>query len=121
MKGNIRLPEHSEPRGWRRSLPVKDKMKLAAFRRTQFSLRQCPTPSLVNEGLVLHICDDLGRRTSLAHTVGWRAWHSRPTSTTPGVVEITNSRRRSRASRSRADHDPMGVTDPEFASVSTGT
>jgi UDP-N-acetyl-D-mannosaminuronic acid dehydrogenase len=48
---------------------MKDTMQLAAFAQNQFSLGNAAM--LVNEGLVLHICDDLGRRYDLSHmTVG---------------------------------------------------
>jgi UDP-N-acetyl-D-mannosaminuronic acid dehydrogenase len=48
---------------------VKDTMQLAAFAQNQFSLGNAAM--LVNEGLVLHICDDLGRRYDLSRmTVG---------------------------------------------------
>jgi UDP-N-acetyl-D-mannosaminuronic acid dehydrogenase len=48
---------------------MKDTMQLAAFAQNQFSLGNAAM--LVNEGLVLHICDDLGRRYDLPHmTVG---------------------------------------------------
>jgi UDP-N-acetyl-D-mannosaminuronic acid dehydrogenase len=48
---------------------VKDTMQLAAFAQNQFSLGNAAM--LVNEGLVLHICDDLGRRYDLSSmTVG---------------------------------------------------
>jgi UDP-N-acetyl-D-mannosaminuronic acid dehydrogenase len=48
---------------------MKDTMQLAAFAQNQFSLGNAAM--LVNEGLVLHICDDLRRRYDLAHmTVG---------------------------------------------------
>src|SRR5712691_3942693 len=47
----------------------KDTMQLAAFAQNQFSLGNAAM--LVNEGLVLHICDDLCRRYDLARmTVG---------------------------------------------------
>ena len=47
----------------------KDTMQLAAFAQNQFSLGHAAM--LVNEGLVLHIVDDLDRRYDLAHmTVG---------------------------------------------------
>ena len=44
----------------------KDTMQLAAFAQNQFSLGNAAM--LVNEGLVLHIIDDLGRRYDLART-----------------------------------------------------
>jgi UDP-N-acetyl-D-mannosaminuronic acid dehydrogenase len=48
---------------------VKDTMQLAAFAQNQFSLGNAAM--LVNEGLVLHLCDDLTRRFDLARmTVG---------------------------------------------------
>jgi UDP-N-acetyl-D-mannosaminuronic acid dehydrogenase len=48
---------------------VKDTMQLAAFAQNEFSLGNAAM--LVNEGLVLHICDDLARRYDLASmTVG---------------------------------------------------
>jgi UDP-N-acetyl-D-mannosaminuronic acid dehydrogenase len=48
---------------------MKDTMQLAAFAQNQFSLGNAAM--LVNEGLVLHVCDDLGRRYDLARmTVG---------------------------------------------------
>jgi UDP-N-acetyl-D-mannosaminuronic acid dehydrogenase len=48
---------------------MKDTMQLAAFAQNQFSLGNAAM--LVNEGLVLHICDDLGRRYDLSRmTVG---------------------------------------------------
>jgi UDP-N-acetyl-D-mannosaminuronic acid dehydrogenase len=43
---------------------MKDTMQLAAFAQNQFSLGNAAM--LVNEGLVLHICDDLGRRYDLS-------------------------------------------------------
>src|SRR5215475_9310790 len=43
---------------------MKDTMQLAAFAQNQFSLGNAAM--LVNEGLVLHICDDLSRRYDLA-------------------------------------------------------
>jgi len=48
---------------------VKDTMQLAAFAQNQFSLGNAAM--LVNEGLVLHLCDDLRRRYDLSRmTVG---------------------------------------------------
>lgn len=48
---------------------MKDTMQLAAFAQNQFSLGNAAM--LVNEGLVLHVCDDLRRRYDLsAMTVG---------------------------------------------------
>jgi len=48
---------------------VKDTMQLAAFAQNQFSLGNAAM--LVNEGLALHICDDLRRRYDLSRmTVG---------------------------------------------------
>jgi UDP-N-acetyl-D-mannosaminuronic acid dehydrogenase len=48
---------------------MKDTMQLAAFAQNQFSLGNAAM--LVNEGLVLHVCDDLGRRYDLSRmTVG---------------------------------------------------
>ncbi len=48
---------------------MKDTAQLAAFAQNQFSLGNAAM--LVNEGLVLHVCDDLGRRYDLARmTVG---------------------------------------------------
>ena len=48
---------------------MKDTMQLAAFAQNQFSLGNAAM--LVNEGLVLHICDDLRRRYDLSRmTVG---------------------------------------------------
>jgi UDP-N-acetyl-D-mannosaminuronic acid dehydrogenase len=48
---------------------MKDTMQLAAFAQNQFSLGNAAM--LVNEGLVLHVCDDLCRRYDLARmTVG---------------------------------------------------
>jgi UDP-N-acetyl-D-mannosaminuronic acid dehydrogenase len=48
---------------------MKDTMQLAAFAHNQFSLGNAAM--LVNEGLVLHICDNLRRRYDLTHmTVG---------------------------------------------------
>jgi UDP-N-acetyl-D-mannosaminuronic acid dehydrogenase len=48
---------------------VKDTMQLAAFAQNQFSLGNAAM--LVNEGLVLHICDDLRRRYDLSRmTIG---------------------------------------------------
>lgn len=48
---------------------VKDTMQLAAFARNQFGLGH--SAMLINEGLVLHVIDDLRRRHNLAHmTVG---------------------------------------------------
>ncbi len=48
---------------------MKDTMQLAAFAQNQFSLGNAAM--LVNEGLVLHICHDLGERYDLARmTVG---------------------------------------------------
>ena len=48
---------------------VKDTMQLAAFAQNQFSLGNAAM--LVNEGLVLHVVDDLSHRYDLAHmTVG---------------------------------------------------
>jgi UDP-N-acetyl-D-mannosaminuronic acid dehydrogenase len=48
---------------------VKDTMQLAAFAQNQFSLGNAAM--LVNEGLVLHLVDDLARRYDLARmTVG---------------------------------------------------
>jgi UDP-N-acetyl-D-mannosaminuronic acid dehydrogenase len=48
---------------------VKDTMQLAAFAQNQFSLGNAAM--LVNEGLVLHLCDDLRRRYDLSGmTVG---------------------------------------------------
>jgi UDP-N-acetyl-D-mannosaminuronic acid dehydrogenase len=48
---------------------MKDTMQLAAFAQNQFSLGNAAM--LVNEGLVLHVCDDLARRFELARmTVG---------------------------------------------------
>jgi UDP-N-acetyl-D-mannosaminuronic acid dehydrogenase len=48
---------------------MKDTMQLAAFAQNQFSLGNAAM--LVNEGLVLHICDDLRRRYDLTRmTVG---------------------------------------------------
>src|SRR4029434_1509638 len=48
---------------------MKDTAQLAAFAQNQFSLRHAAM--LVNEGLWLHICDDLRRRYDLARmTVG---------------------------------------------------
>ena len=45
---------------------VKDTMQLSAFARNQFGLGH--TALLINEGLVLHVVDDLKRRYDLAHT-----------------------------------------------------
>ena len=48
---------------------MKDTMQLAAFAQNQFSLGNAAM--LVNEGLVLHVCDDLRRRYDLSRmTVG---------------------------------------------------
>jgi len=48
---------------------MKDTMQLAAFAQNQFSLGNAAM--LVNEGLVLHVCDDLCRRYDLSRmTVG---------------------------------------------------
>src|SRR5215467_6543848 len=48
---------------------MKDTMQLAAFAQNQFSLGNAAM--LVNEGLVLHVCDDLRRRNDLSRiTVG---------------------------------------------------
>src|SRR5947207_7140192 len=48
---------------------MKDTMQLAAFAQNQFSLGNAAM--LVNEGLVLHLCDDLRRRYDLSRmTVG---------------------------------------------------
>src|SRR5260370_26506498 len=48
---------------------MKDTMQLAAFAENQFSLGNAAM--LVNEGLVLHVCDDLRRRYDLSRmTVG---------------------------------------------------
>jgi UDP-N-acetyl-D-mannosaminuronic acid dehydrogenase len=48
---------------------VKDTMQLAAFAQNQFSLGNAAM--LVNEGLVLHICNDLARRYDLSRmTIG---------------------------------------------------
>ena len=45
---------------------MKDTMQLAAFAQNQFSLGNAAM--LVNEGLVLHVCDDLRRRYDLSRT-----------------------------------------------------
>ena len=52
---------------------VKDTMQLSAFARNQFGLGHAAL--LINEGLVLHVVDDLKRRYDLAEDHGRAARH----------------------------------------------
>ena len=52
---------------------VKDTMQLSAFARNQFGLGHAAL--LINEGLVLHVVDDLKRRYELEHHDGRPARH----------------------------------------------
>src|SRR6266851_2901209 len=92
----------------------KDTMQLAAFAQNQFSLGNAAM--LVNEGLVLHIVDDLGRRYDLARmTVGLLGMAFK--------AEIDDTRaslsykfKKALASHARAvlTTDPFVTTDPDL-------
>ena len=93
---------------------VKDTMQLAAFAQNQFSLGNAAM--LVNEGLVLHICDDLARRYELSGmTVGLlgMAFKADIDDTRAGV-----SYKFKRALANHADAvlttDPFVTTDPDL-------
>jgi UDP-N-acetyl-D-mannosaminuronic acid dehydrogenase len=93
---------------------MKDTMQLAAFAQNQFSLGNAAM--LVNEGLVLHICDDLARRYDLSRmTVGLLGMAFK--------ADIDDTRaslsykfKKALASRARAvlTTDPFVNTDPDL-------
>jgi UDP-N-acetyl-D-mannosaminuronic acid dehydrogenase len=95
----------------------KDTMQLAAFAQNQFSLGNAAM--LVNEGLVLHVVDDLGRRYDLARmTVGLLGMAFK--------AEIDDTRaslsykfKKALASQAGAvlTTDPFVTTDPELLAL----
>jgi UDP-N-acetyl-D-mannosaminuronic acid dehydrogenase len=93
---------------------VKDTMQLAAFAQNQFSLGNAAM--LVNEGLVLHICDDLGRRYDLSRmTVGLLGMAFK------ADIDDTRASLSYKFKKALASHadavlttDPYVVTDPEL-------
>lgn len=94
---------------------VKDTMQLAAFARNQFSLGNAAM--LVNEGLVLHICDDLARRYELSGmTVGLLGMAFK------ADIDDTRASLSYKFKRALANHadavlttDPFVTTDPDLS------
>jgi UDP-N-acetyl-D-mannosaminuronic acid dehydrogenase len=93
---------------------VKDTMQLAAFAQNEFSLGNAAM--LVNEGLVLHICDDLARRYDLATmTVGLLGMAFK------ADIDDTRASLSYKFKKALASHanavlttDPLVTTDPEL-------
>jgi UDP-N-acetyl-D-mannosaminuronic acid dehydrogenase len=93
---------------------VKDTMQLAAFAQNQFSLGNAAM--LVNEGLVLHICDDLARRYELSGmTVGLLGMAFK------ADIDDTRASLSYKFKRALANHadavlttDPFVTTDPDL-------
>jgi UDP-N-acetyl-D-mannosaminuronic acid dehydrogenase len=93
---------------------VKDTMQLAAFAQNEFSLGNAAM--LVNEGLVLHICDDLARRYDLASmTVGLLGMAFK------ADIDDTRASLSYKFKKALASHadvvlttDPFVTTDPEL-------
>jgi UDP-N-acetyl-D-mannosaminuronic acid dehydrogenase len=93
---------------------VKDTMQLAAFAQNQFSLGNAAM--LVNEGLVLHICDDLARRYDLSGmTVGLLGMAFK------ADIDDTRASLSYKFKRALANHadavlttDPFVTTDPDL-------
>ena len=93
---------------------VKDTMQLAAFAQNEFSLGNAAM--LVNEGLVLHICDDLARRYDLATmTVGLLGMAFK------ADIDDTRASLSYKFKKALASHadavlttDPFVTTDPEL-------
>jgi len=95
----------------------KDTMQLAAFAQNQFSLGNAAM--LVNEGLVLHVVDDLGRRYDLARmTVGLLGMAFK------AEIDDTRASLSYKFKKALASHagavlttDPFVTTDPELLAL----
>jgi UDP-N-acetyl-D-mannosaminuronic acid dehydrogenase len=118
---------HNYPRA--RSIPgpgfaagpclVKDTMQLAAFAQNQFSLGNAAM--LVNEGLVLHICNDLARRYNLSRmTIGLLGMAFK------ADIDDTRASLSYKFKKALASHaaavlttDPFVTTDPDLLPLDT--
>jgi UDP-N-acetyl-D-mannosaminuronic acid dehydrogenase len=118
---------HNYPRA--RSIPgpgfaagpclVKDTMQLAAFAQNQFSLGNAAM--LVNEGLVLHICNDLARRYDLSRmTIGLLGMAFK------ADIDDTRASLSYKFKKALASHaaavlttDPFVTTDPDLLPLDT--
>jgi UDP-N-acetyl-D-mannosaminuronic acid dehydrogenase len=93
---------------------VKDTMQLSAFARNQFGLGHAAL--LINEGLVLHVVDDLKRRYDLASTaVGLLGMAFKAESDdTRASLSYKFKKALSLQARSVLTTDPFVTTDPEL-------
>lgn len=98
---------------------VKDTMQLAAFAQNQFSMGNAAM--LVNEGLVLHICNDLSRRYELSRmTVGLLGMAFK------ADIDDTRASLSYKFKKALASHagvvlttDPFVTTDPDLLPLDT--
>jgi UDP-N-acetyl-D-mannosaminuronic acid dehydrogenase len=94
---------------------MKDTMQLAAFAQNQFSLGNAAM--LVNEGLVLHVCDDLGRRYDLSCMSVGLLGMAFKADIDDTRASLSYKFKKALAGRAKAvlTTDPFVTTDPELA------